>query len=49
MNAMLVYLKEITTPGVMATVRIPVTASYWLGNPTTASAAKFEKYPTIGA
>ena len=41
-------LVEITNPGVKPVVRIPLCATSWFGKSTTNSAAKLEKYPTIG-
>jgi hypothetical protein len=45
---MLSYLDQLTDPGVKGAIRIPMTASYWLGIETNASKANFEKYPNLG-
>jgi hypothetical protein len=48
MNALLGYFAEIKDEGVKPALRIPLTASYWLGVETQASKANFEKYPKLG-
>jgi len=42
------YLKQVTAVGVKPAIRIPMTASYWLGVSTVNSAKNFEKYPDLG-
>jgi hypothetical protein len=50
MSHVITYLKQLTdTDGVKPVVRIPMTATYWLGISTESSKDRFEKYPDIGS
>ena len=42
------YFQQISAPGIMPALRVPMTASYWLGNSTKASDSFFRKYPNLG-
>ena len=47
--ALLDTLVTAQAPGVVPVVRVPLTASSWLGAPTKASAGNAAKYPQLGA
>ena len=42
------YFSQISSSGVKPALRVPMTASYWLGVPTSASQSNFNKYPNLG-
>ena len=42
------YFAQITSPGVKPALRVPMTASYWLGVETKAAKANMDKYPNLG-
>jgi len=44
---MLAYLDKISSPKVKGAVRIPLTATNWLGIETKASGANMKKYPNL--
>jgi hypothetical protein len=46
-NAVKGYFEQITTDGAMPALRIPMTASNWLGVETNASKANMDKYPNL--
>ena len=41
------YFSEILSDGVMPALRLPMTASYWLGVETNAAKANMDKYPNL--
>jgi len=43
------YLKQVTAQGVKPAIRIPLTASYWLGVSTANAAKNFDRYVDLGA
>lgn len=47
-DSMINYLTQVTAKGVKPAIRIPLTASYWLGVSTENSAKNFETYPNLG-
>lgn len=47
LRAMLSYFDDITDEGVKPAVRVPLTASYWLGQKTNASAKAFDEYENL--
>jgi len=47
-DAIIAYLKQVTAPGVKPALRIPLTASYWLGVSTANSAKNFSRYTDLG-
>jgi hypothetical protein len=49
LTAIIGYLTAIKSATVAPIVRIPMTAAYWLGVPTKASAANTAKYPHLSA
>lgn len=46
-NAMLSYFDDISEPGVKPAIRVPLTASYWLGIETETSKANMDKYKNL--
>ena len=47
-SAAIEYLTQVTGPGVMPTLRVPLTASAWLGIETDCTADAWAKYPNLG-
>lgn len=47
-DAVLAYMKDVSGTGVKPALRLPMTASYWLGVETNAAKANMDKYPSLG-
>jgi len=49
MDGILHYLAQVTDSGVKPAVRIPLTASYWMGVRTNAASSNMDNYPDLNA
>jgi hypothetical protein len=49
MDGILHYLAQVTGEGVKPAVRIPLTASYWMGVRTNAASSNMDNYPNLSA
>jgi len=49
MDGILHYLAQVTGEGVKPAVRIPLTASYWMGVRTKAASSNMDNYPELNA
>jgi hypothetical protein len=47
-NAVKGYFEQVTSPGVKPALRVPMTATSWLGIVTNSSRANMDKYPNLG-
>ena len=47
-SAAIGYLTQVTGPGVMPTLRVPLAASSWLGIETDSATTAMAKYPNLG-
>lgn len=47
-SAIVGIVTQAKADGIVPAIRIPLTASYWMGVPTKAASANFNKYPNLG-